>query len=201
MRSTFKVLFYLKRNKEQPLAPVMGRITVNGTIAQISAKIEVPVRLWEVNGGRAKGKSVEADRINRHLDNIRGQINKHYQDICDHDSYVTAERVRNAYQGFDRKYQTLLEAFEKFTVDYRKRVGVDRVRRTYGNVTANVRNICILSWKRCIGPRICRFWKSSSPSLKNSTLIYPMTSECLPMDLSGYLKCLKYVAKMAFNND
>ena len=33
----------------------------------------------------------------------------------------------------------------------------DRVRRTYGNVTANVRNICILSWKRCIGPRICRF--------------------------------------------
>ena len=122
MRSTFKVLFYLKRNKEQPLAPVMGRITVNGTIAQFR------------------------------------QINKHYQDICDHDSYVTAERVRNAYQGFDRKYQTLLEAFEKFTVDYRKRVGVDRVRRTYGNVTANVRNICILSWKRCIGPRICRFW-------------------------------------------
>ena len=158
MRSTFKVLFYLKRNKEQPLAPVMGRITVNGTIAQFSAKIEGPVPLWEAKGGGAKGKSVEADRINRHLDNIRGQINKHYQDICDHDSYVTAERVRNAYQGFDRKYQTLLEAFEKFTVDYRKRVGVDRVRRTYGNVTANVRNICILSWKRCIGPRICRFW-------------------------------------------
>ena len=131
MRSTFKVLFYLKRNKEQPLAPVMGRITVNGTIAQFSAKIEVPVRLWEVKGGRAKGKSVEADRINRHLDNIRGQINKHYQDICDHDSYVTAERVRNAYQGFDRKYQTLLEAFEKFTVDYRKRVGVDRARKTW----------------------------------------------------------------------
>ncbi len=103
MRSTFKVLFYLKRNKEQPLAPVMGRITVNGTITQFSAKIEVPVRLWEVKGGRAKGKSVEADRINRYLDNIRGQINKHYQDICDHDSYVTAERVRNAYQGFDRK--------------------------------------------------------------------------------------------------
>ena len=53
MRSTFKVLFYLKRNKEQPLAPVMGRITVNGTITQFSAKIEVPVRLWEVKGGRA----------------------------------------------------------------------------------------------------------------------------------------------------
>ena len=73
MRSTFKVLFYLKRSKgkEQPTVPVMGRITVNGSIAQFSAKLSVPEHLWEVSGGRAKGKSVESDRINRHLDNIR----------------------------------------------------------------------------------------------------------------------------------
>lgn len=44
MGSTFKVLFYLKRNKEksQPVVPVMGRITVNGTLAQFSAKLTVP---------------------------------------------------------------------------------------------------------------------------------------------------------------
>ena len=36
MRSTFKVLFYLKKDKHkvQPVVPVMGRITVNGTISQ-----------------------------------------------------------------------------------------------------------------------------------------------------------------------
>ena len=49
MRSTFKVLFYLKKDKHkvQPLVPVMGRITVNGTIAQFSAKLSVPPHLWE----------------------------------------------------------------------------------------------------------------------------------------------------------
>ena len=43
MRSTFKVLFYLKRNKEktQSVVPLMGRITVNGTISQFSAKLSV----------------------------------------------------------------------------------------------------------------------------------------------------------------
>ena len=71
----------------------MERITVNGTIAQFSANISVPLHLWEVKGGRAKGKSHEADRINRHLDNIRTPIGKHYQDFCDHDGYVTAEKV------------------------------------------------------------------------------------------------------------
>ncbi|WP_418405867.1 Arm DNA-binding domain-containing protein [Alistipes putredinis] len=57
MRSTFKVLFYLKRTKNTSRAvyPVMGRITINGTISQFSAKINVPEQLWEVKGGRAKG--------------------------------------------------------------------------------------------------------------------------------------------------
>lgn len=133
MRSTFKVLFYLKRDNQKNLkvVPVMGRITVNGTISQFSAKISVPVDLWDVTSNRIRGKSVEADRINRHLDNIRGQLNKHYQAISDRESYVTAEKVKNSYLGFDQKYQTLLEAFRKFTQDYKQRVGVDRNYETW----------------------------------------------------------------------
>ena len=73
---------------------------------------------------RSKGKSVEADRINRHLDNIRAQINQHYQSISDQDSFISAEKVKNAYLGFGDKYRMLLEAFEKFTCDYQKRIGI-----------------------------------------------------------------------------
>ena len=114
MRSTFKVLFSLKRNKEKDrkVVPVMGHISVNGSIAQFCAKLSVPETLWEVRDGHAKGHSLEADRINRHLDNIRTQIGRHYQDICDRESYVTAEKVKNAYLGFGEKYRLLLEAFE-----------------------------------------------------------------------------------------
>ena len=63
MRSTFKVLFYLEKDKHkvQPVIPVMGRIAVNGTIAQFCAKLSVPFHLWEVKDGRAKGKSLEAN--------------------------------------------------------------------------------------------------------------------------------------------
>ena len=127
MRSTFKVLFYLKRNKNksQKVVPVMGRIT-NGSITQFSAKLSVPETLWEVSSSRAKDRSLEADRINRHLDNLRTRIGNHYQDICDRESYVTVEKVKNAYLGFGEKYRLLLEAFEKFTADLKKCVGIDR---------------------------------------------------------------------------
>ena len=135
MRSTFKVLFYLKRNKDkdQKVVPVMGRITVNGSIAQFSAKLSVPEMLWEVSGGRAKGRSLEADRINRHLDNIRTQIGKHYQDICDRESYVTAEKVRNAFLGMGDDCRLLLQTFDEYLADFRKRVGKDRAYSSYDN--------------------------------------------------------------------
>lgn len=47
MRSTFKILFYLKRNapKKSGLVPVMCRITVNGKISQFSCKLDVEEKL------------------------------------------------------------------------------------------------------------------------------------------------------------
>ena len=141
MRSTFKVLFYLKRTKSTPRAvyPVMGRITVNGTISQFSAKINVPEQLWEVKGGRAKGKSVESERINRHLDNIRIQIGKHYRSICDHDAYVTAEKGQERLAGYGRTIpRTLAEVFEHDTNDLFKRIGVDRSESTWWRYRASL---------------------------------------------------------------
>ena len=66
MRSTFKVLFYVKKGSEKPNGnlPLMCRITVDGEIKQFSCKMDVPPRLWDVRNSRASGKSVEAQRIN-----------------------------------------------------------------------------------------------------------------------------------------
>ena len=50
MRSTFKVLFYVKKGSEKPNGnlPLMCRITVDGEIKQFSCKMDVPPRLWDV---------------------------------------------------------------------------------------------------------------------------------------------------------
>ena len=80
-RSTFRVLFYLKRNapKKNRLVPVMCRITVNGKISQFSCKLDVEEKLWNVNLGRMSGRSIVAQETNRMLDKIRIGINKAYQ--------------------------------------------------------------------------------------------------------------------------
>lgn len=86
MRSTFRVLFYTKNQAiKNGRVPVMGRITVNGTTASFSCKRDVPLALWDAKGNCAKGKSEEARRLNRELENIKAQIGKHYQYLSDHD--------------------------------------------------------------------------------------------------------------------
>ena len=106
---------------------IMGRVTINGTQSQFSCKKTIPLNMWDVKGNCAKGRSKEALQINRELDNIKAQIIKHYQHLSDREAFVTAEMVRNSYQGFGSEYETLLNAFDKDIANQKKRVGKDRV--------------------------------------------------------------------------
>ncbi len=131
-RSTFSVLFYANKSKvKNGIVPVMGRITINGTQSQFSCKRSIPLSLWDAKGNCAKGRTREALDLNRDLDNIKAQIIKHYQHLSDREAFVTAEMVRNAYQGFGSEYETLLRAFDKDCESLKQRVGKDRALGTY----------------------------------------------------------------------
>ena len=121
VRSTFKVLFYVIGSKEKNgIVPIMGRVTINGSVAQFSCKLTIAKTMWDAKGNSAKGKSKESRDINLALDNIKAQIIKHYQRISDREAYVTAQMVRNAYQGIGTEYETLLGAFDKDNESFKK---------------------------------------------------------------------------------
>ena len=132
MRATFKTLFYVNKSKEKNgIVPIMGRVTINGTTAQFSCKRSIPMELWDTKGNCAKGKSKEAREINFALDDIKAQIIKHYQRLSDREAYVTAEMVRNAFQGIGNEYETLLGAFDKDNANFKLRCGKDRAYSSY----------------------------------------------------------------------
>ena len=124
MKSTFSVIFYLKKSKvkKDDTSPIMGRITVDGTQAQFSCKISIEAKLWGTKGGRAIGKSITARDVNRALDKLRATITKHYQEIMERDNFVTAEKVRNAFQGLEYRKHTLITLYDDFLTDYVQKV-------------------------------------------------------------------------------
>ena len=142
MRSTFKVLFYLKRNevKKDGSVPVMCRVTIDGSIAQFSCKTAINPKLWDTPAARASGRSDQAVAVNRLLDSIRAGITRHYHDIFEREGYVNAEKVKNAYLGLDQKRLTLLQVYRDFLADFEKlhkggsrsKSTLYKYRRTYG---------------------------------------------------------------------
>ena len=127
MRSTFKILFYIKKNalKSNGKAPIMARITLNGEIAQFSLKCDVNPSEWNPFNGRVIGKSASAQNLNSLLDGFRASLTQHYREISDREVSVTAEKVRNAFLGFQSRNETLLDLFAKHTESLKQRIGKD----------------------------------------------------------------------------
>ena len=68
----FKVLLYLKKSgtDKSGKAPIMGRITVNRTMAQFGCKLSCRLELWNARESRLDGKSREAVETNAKLDKL-----------------------------------------------------------------------------------------------------------------------------------
>ena len=133
MKEELKVLFYLKKNqvKANGLCSVMGRITIGRTIAQFSAKIEAEPSKWDAKAGRMAGKSNLALQVNHQINKINLSIHARYKEYLTNRGSVTAEELKNAFQGIASTQETLLKVFAEHNEVYRKRVGIDREKRTH----------------------------------------------------------------------
>jgi site-specific recombinase XerD len=133
MRSTFKILFYIKKNavKSNGKAPVMARITLNSEIVQFSLKCEINPAEWNPKAGKAIGKSASAINLNSLLDGFRANITQHYRDISDRDASVTAEKVRNAFLGLQTREDSLLDLFDHHIENLRVQIGKNVSKDTY----------------------------------------------------------------------
>ena len=115
MRSTFKVLFFLKRDKQKKdgSVPVYCRITIDGKEARFGMKKDINPKLWNVKEGKATGKSAESSEVNALLEKTKAGIHKIYRDVQERENAVSAEKVKNIFLGIDSKQYMLLKAFDE----------------------------------------------------------------------------------------
>ena len=186
MRSTFKVLFYVKKGSAKPNGnlPLMCRLTVDGEIKQFSCKLDVPPRLWDVKNSRASGKSVEAQRINRTVDKIRVDVNRRYQELMQTDGYVTAAKLKDTYLGIGVKQET---------------VGHSRAQGTYqryATVCKHIREFLPHTYKREDIPL-----KELNLSFINDFEYFLRTEKkCRTNTVWGYMIVLKHIISIARND-
>ena len=137
-KSTFKLLFYLKKNelKKNGNAPIMGRITIDGTPKTFGTKLEINPNNWDLKYGRVEGKSATALSINQKLDNIRGRIDKIYEDMLKHEGFATAQKVKLTFLGVGVMEDAILKVFKEQNEGFEKMVAKGkRSKSTYAKYT------------------------------------------------------------------
>ena len=123
----FKVLLYLKRSglDKSGKAPIMGRITVNRTMAQFSSKLSCTPELWNPRESRLNGKSKEAVEINAKIDKLLLAINSAFDSLLERKIDFDATAVKEAFQESVDTLMTLLRRLDIHIEDMQSRIGVD----------------------------------------------------------------------------
>lgn len=139
-RSTFKVMFYVNGSKEKNgIVPILGRVTINGTVAQFSCKRTIPKELWDAKGNKAKGKSMEARETNLALDNIKAQS----QERTDGRQAKQIQEIRNAYEQQHRKLSEFVDFVKRYFPYVEKLIPTIKfIRETLNFGDAVIRKLC-----------------------------------------------------------
>ncbi len=106
MKTTFNVLFFLKRDKQKKngSVPLMWRITVDGKESRFSMKTDVDPNLWDVRLGKMRGRHNISAEINALVDNTKAVLNRIYHQEQERTQYVSAEKVKNIFLGIDTRH-------------------------------------------------------------------------------------------------
>ena len=138
MRSTFKTLFYINRQKTKAdgNTAILCRITIDGKNTAITTGEECNPSEWNTKQGLTTNR-----KTNQRINEFRELVEKTYRDILTRDEVVSVELIKNRLQGIATNPTTLL-AMSKAELQFVKEsVGKSRAEGTYLNLSYSDRNL------------------------------------------------------------
>ena len=138
MRSTFKILFYINRQKTKAdgNTAILCRITIDGKNTAITTGEECKVSEWNSKQGLTTNR-----KTNQRINEFRELIEKTYRDILTREGVVSVELIKNRLQGIATNPTTLLAMSKVELQAVKESVGKSRVKGTYLNLSYSDRNL------------------------------------------------------------
>ncbi len=122
---SFSIIFYPKSSNldKNGKAPLFLRITVDGKRCEHSLKSKIELQNWDSHKGKLKGSNPAAKQLNKFLEEIKSRLYKIQGKFVADGRPYTAEMLRNAFQGKDIKYKTLLIIYKEHNGEISELVG------------------------------------------------------------------------------
>ena len=103
-KSTFSVLFFIKRKKllKNGDAPVYMRVTIDGRFLEVSMKRGVNPKSWNEKRQRSTGRDRLSLELNDYLDDTLARILKIHQRFIDEKKLINPKTILDAYAAAQR---------------------------------------------------------------------------------------------------
>ena len=150
MKTTFSLLFYLKRpkNYENGPMPVYLRITVNGKRAETTSGRECLPANWNGKSGRFRGTKEEIKSFNAYLDNLQSQVYDAHKTLTEAGVLITADLIKNNLLGKTEKSRTLISVFKDHNKKVAALVGNEYAAGTLTRYETSLRHTqSFMAWK------------------------------------------------------
>ena len=131
MRSTFKILFYINRQKIKAdgKTAILCRITIDGKSIAITTGEQCKSSEWNSRQGLTTDK-----KTNQRIGEFKELVEKTYQEILIKDGVVSVELLKNRLQRIATMPTTLLAMSKAELQSVKECVGKSRVEGTYQNL-------------------------------------------------------------------
>ena len=131
MRSTFKILFYINRQKTKAddKTAILCRITIDGKSTAITTGEQCKSSEWNSKQGLTTDK-----KTNQRIGEFKELVEKTYQEILIKDGVVSVELLKNRLQGIATMPTTLLAISKAELQSVKECVGKSRAEGTYQNL-------------------------------------------------------------------
>ena len=138
MRSTFKILFYINRQKTRAdgNTAILCRITIDGKQSVITTNEECKPTEWNSKQGTTTDK-----KTNLRLQAFRELVEKTYRDMLVKEGVVSVELIKNSLQDIATNPTTLLTMSRAELQAVKENVGRSRAEGTYLNLFYSDRNL------------------------------------------------------------
>ena len=138
MRSTFKILFYINRQKTKTdgNTAILCRFTIDGKNTTIRTGEECNPSEWSTKQGLTTNK-----KTNQRINEFRELVEKTYRDILTREGVVSVELIKNRLQGIATNPTTLLAMSKVELQAVKESVGKSRAKGTYLNLSYSDRNL------------------------------------------------------------
>ena len=138
MRSTFKILFYINRQKTKTdgNTAILCRFTIDGKNTTIRTGEECNPSEWSTKQGLTTNK-----KTNQRINEFRELVEKTYRDILTREGVVSVELIKNRLQGIATNPTTLLTMSKVELQAVKESVGKSRAEGTYLNLSYSDRNL------------------------------------------------------------